>query len=49
MSKDEKRTDYRKTKKYKTLRDFMLKSLELRKLDGKVYTDKIEEYMDGVL
>lgn len=46
MSKDEKRTDYRKTKKYKTLRDFMLKSLELRKLDGKVYSDKVEEYMD---
>lgn len=46
MSKDEKRPDYRKTKKYKNLRESMLKSLELRSLDDKVYTDKVEEYMD---
>lgn len=46
MDDSRKRPDYRKTKKYKALRQHMLASLELRGLDGKVYTDKVEEYMD---
>lgn len=35
-----------KTKKYKDLRENMLNSLRLRGLDDKVYTEKVEEYMD---
>lgn len=46
MDNKQKRQDYRKTKKYKALRENMLASLELRGLDGKIYTDKVEEYMN---
>ena len=46
MNNEETRPDYRRTKKYKALRKHMLASLELRGLDGEIYTDKVEEYMD---
>lgn len=37
---------FRKTKKYKDLRENMLNSLHLRGIDDKVYAEKVEEYMD---
>ena len=46
MADLKKTQDYRKTKKFKALRQAMLDSLELRGLNDKVYTDKVEEYMD---
>lgn len=46
MNIGEERQDYRKSKKYKALRKYMMEDLKLRGLDGKIYTDKVEEYMD---
>lgn len=46
MNTGEERQDYRKSKKYKDLRKYMMEDLELRGLGGKIYTDKVEEYMD---
>lgn len=46
MDNSKKFLDYRKSKKYKDLMENMLNSLHSRGLDDKVYTEKVEEYMD---
>lgn len=46
MSKPAKKTDIRKTKKFRALRQALLDDLAFRGLEGKAYTDKVEEYMD---
>lgn len=46
MSKTRRNPDYRKTKAFKTLRQALLDDLASRGLDGKGYTDKVDEYMD---
>ena len=46
MADLKKTQDYRKTKKFKAIRQSMLDSLEARGLDSKVHTDKVGEYMD---
>lgn len=46
MADLKKTQDYRKTKKFKDIRQSMLDSLEARGLSTKVHTDKVDEYMD---
>ncbi|MEY8386690.1 hypothetical protein AALC17_05220 [Oscillospiraceae bacterium 38-13] len=46
MSDVSKKTALRKGKTFRELRAHMLESLELRGLEGKTYTSKVEEYMD---
>lgn len=42
----QKKTDWRKTKKYAELKSSMLENLEARGLLEKAYTDKVDEYLD---
>lgn len=46
MADLKKTQDYRKTKKFKGIRQSMLDSLEARGSSTKVHTDKVDEYMD---
>lgn len=46
MADSAKKTDYRKTKCFKTLRAAMIETLALRGLDETAYLDKVDEYMD---
>lgn len=39
-------TDWRKTKRYAELKESMLDDLAARGLQGKPYTDKVDEYLD---
>ena len=41
-----KKTNLRKTKQYLSLKSALLADLNARGLNGKQYTDKVEEYMD---
>lgn len=43
---EEKRPNYERRKEYRKLRQSMLQNLIERDLDGDVYRDKVQEYMD---
>lgn len=43
---EEKRPNYERRKDYRELRQSMLQNLVERDLDGDVYRDKVQEYMD---